>query len=128
MYLEFFRENICKETMRIMFMFACTTVLYEYVKSLRNYVNLFDNAHVRMKIPYCAWLSGYTNYPFNSTSNISERAQVQIQDTVRRNFNMPEVFLSRHYQNLEQSTSSNSGTVILGVIPSRIGQHQTPLI
>jgi hypothetical protein len=32
------------------------------------------------------------------------------------------------YQNLEQSTSSNSGTVILGVIPSRIGQHQTPLI
>ena len=32
-----------------------------------------------------------------------------IPDTVRKNFNIPEVFLSRHHQNLEQSTSTNSG-------------------
>ena len=32
-------------------MFACIMVLYEYIKSSRNEVNnLFDNAHVRIKI------------------------------------------------------------------------------
>jgi hypothetical protein len=32
-------------------MFVCTTVLYEYMKSLRNDVNnLFDNTHVLLKI------------------------------------------------------------------------------
>ena len=32
-------------------MFECTSVLYEYVNSLRNVVNnVFDNTHVRIKI------------------------------------------------------------------------------
>ena len=31
-----------------MFMFVCTTVLYEYMKSFRNDVsNLFDNTHMK---------------------------------------------------------------------------------
>ena len=34
-----------------MFMFVCTTVLYEYMNSLRNDVcNLVVNTHVRIKI------------------------------------------------------------------------------
>ena len=47
----FRKNNIGKKTIRAFFMCVCTTVLYEYINSLRNDVcNLFVNTHVRIII------------------------------------------------------------------------------
>jgi len=48
LYLFFSEKKICKET--IILMFVCNTVLYKYMKSLENDVNIvFDNKHERIK-------------------------------------------------------------------------------
>ena len=45
-----FSENIYVKNNTDIFMFLCTTILYEYMTSLRNDVcNLFTNMHVRIK-------------------------------------------------------------------------------
>ena len=41
---------ICKEEKNNILMFVCTTVLYDYMKSLRIYVHTFsDGTHVQSK-------------------------------------------------------------------------------
>ena len=47
----FGNKLICKETKQAFFIFLCTMIIYEYMKSLRNdVINLFDNMHVQIKI------------------------------------------------------------------------------
>ena len=50
--IEYFfqKKNICKETIKAFFMFVCTMVLYEYMKSLRYDANNLLTTHVPIKI------------------------------------------------------------------------------
>ena len=50
-FIFFAEKIICKETIQVFFMFICTALMYEYMRSFRKDVNnLFDNTCVRIKL------------------------------------------------------------------------------
>lgn len=78
-WLVFYLQNYMKRNNLSSLMLVCTTVFYEYMKSLRNGVNnLFGNTHMRIKI--------YQKFYHNSIYIANEGCHVNGKGTCRYTF------------------------------------------